>query len=76
MGHLERPGRRWIEDRIVEAWHRLVMDRACGGPCGIPGSREEAEEELLDEVANLERSIVVGEDGGSNAREGFKKDGR
>ncbi|MGB3681408.1 MAG: hypothetical protein WA990_02875 [Rubrobacteraceae bacterium] len=43
-------GHRGLEDRISEVRRELVLRAACGGPDHL-----EREEELLDELADLER---------------------
>lgn len=48
-------GHRRLEDRIADVRRELVLRTACGGPDHL-----EHEEELLDELAALERDSLRG----------------
>lgn len=59
------PQRQLLEERIAEVRYRLAMEGECGGYSGspsgsgsVPGSLEN-EEELVDEMAELERLLRV-----------------
>lgn len=48
--------RRYVEERITEIRRELVVGEACAGP--EPETWKAVEEELLDELAELELSLL------------------